>query len=44
MGENGGGGGGGELVSAAAAVSQHRALIFCQYKSMLDILERDLLK
>jgi TATA-binding protein-associated factor len=26
------------------AVSQHRALIFCQLKSMLDIVENDLLK
>ncbi|XP_064406197.1 TATA-binding protein-associated factor 172-like [Halichondria panicea] len=27
-----------------AAVGQHRALLFCQYKSMLDIIEKDLLK
>ena len=27
-----------------SAVSQHRALVFCQYKSMLDIIEHDLLK
>lgn len=27
-----------------SAVSQHRALLFCQYKSMLDIIERDLFK
>lgn len=27
-----------------AVVSQHRALIFCQLKSMLDIIEKDLLK
>lgn len=27
-----------------SVVSQHRALIFCQLKSMLNILERDLLK
>lgn len=26
------------------SVSQHRALIFCQLKSMLDIVEKDLLK
>jgi len=26
------------------AVSQHRVLIFCQLKSMLDIVEHDLLK
>ena len=25
-------------------VSQHRVLLFCQYKSMLDIIESDLLK
>lgn len=25
-------------------VNQHRALIFCQHKSMLDILEDDLLR
>ena len=25
-------------------VSQHRALIFCQLKTMLDIVEKDLLK
>lgn len=25
-------------------VSQHRALVFCQLKSMLDIVERDLFK
>ena len=28
----------------AGAVSQHRALIFCQLKTMLDIIEKDLLK
>jgi len=27
-----------------SVVSQHRALIFCQLKSMLDIVEKDLLK
>ena len=27
-----------------SVVGQHRALIFCQYKSMLDIIERDLFK
>ena len=36
------GGEGGEGVTSA--VSQHRALIFCQYKSMLNIIEQDLLK
>ena len=30
--------------TVGAAVSQHRALVFCQYKSMLDIIERDLFK
>ncbi|KAI8381200.1 uncharacterized protein BYT42DRAFT_598127 [Radiomyces spectabilis] len=29
---------------AVGAVSQHRALIFCQLKTMLDIIENDLLK
>ncbi|XP_038211713.1 TATA-binding protein-associated factor 172 [Zerene cesonia] len=33
---------GGEGVGSV--VSQHRALIFCQLKSMLDIVERDLLR
>ena len=27
-----------------SVMSQHRALIFCQLKSMLDIVEKDLLK
>lgn len=27
-----------------AVVSQHRALVFCQLKKMLDIVEQDLLK
>lgn len=31
----------GEMVSA---INQHRALIFCQLKTMLDIVENDLLK
>lgn len=30
--------------SDTEAVSQHRALIFCQIKAMLDIIENDLLK
>ncbi len=34
----------GDGVACLSAVSQHRALIFCQYKSMLDIIEQDLLK
>ncbi|XP_073944853.1 histone acetyltransferase 1 [Choristoneura fumiferana] len=29
---------------AGAVVSQHRALVFCQLKKMLDIVERDLLQ
>jgi SNF2 family DNA or RNA helicase len=33
------GGQAGELV-----INQHRALIFCQLKAMLDILEQDLFK
>ncbi|ORX49409.1 hypothetical protein DM01DRAFT_355501 [Hesseltinella vesiculosa] len=31
-------------VIAGGAVSQHRALIFCQLKTMLDIIENDLFK
>ncbi|KAM9476591.1 TATA-binding protein-associated factor 172 isoform 2-T2 [Clarias gariepinus] len=31
-------------VSTEAVVAQHRVLIFCQLKSMLDIVEHDLLK
>ena len=27
-----------------SVVNQHRVLLFCQYKSMLDIIESDLLK
>lgn len=27
-----------------SVISQHRALIFCQLKSMLDIIENDLFK
>lgn len=37
----------GDLTStsaAAAAVCQHRVLIFCQIKSMLDIIEEHLFK
>ena len=30
--------------SVESVVSQHRALVFCQLKTMLDILEDDLLK
>uniref|UniRef100_A0A3Q3JAF2 BTAF1 RNA polymerase II, B-TFIID transcription factor-associated n=1 Tax=Monopterus albus TaxID=43700 RepID=A0A3Q3JAF2_MONAL len=38
------GGGGGSEGSTEAVVAQHRVLIFCQLKSMLDIVENDLLK
>lgn len=31
-------------VSSDPVVSQHRVLLFCQFKSMLDIIEQDLLK
>jgi len=34
----------GEVRGENSVVSQHRALIFCQLKTMLDILENDLLK
>jgi TATA-binding protein-associated factor len=39
-------GGGDEAATAlgGSVVSPHRALIFCQLKAMLDIVERDLLK
>lgn len=33
-----------EKESAEIAVNQHRALIFCQLKAMLDIIEIDLLQ
>lgn len=35
---------GGELPSEANYVSQHRALIFCQMKEMLDIVQNDVLR
>lgn len=38
------GGGGGSDGGTEAVVAQHRVLIFCQLKSMLDIVEHDLLK
>uniref|UniRef100_A0A4W6D9J5 B-TFIID TATA-box binding protein associated factor 1 n=1 Tax=Lates calcarifer TaxID=8187 RepID=A0A4W6D9J5_LATCA len=38
------GGGGGSEGGTEAVVAQHRVLIFCQLKSMLDIVEHDLLK
>ena len=38
------GGGSEEDSASCSAVSQHRALVFCQLKSMLDILENDLLR
>lgn len=34
----------GDLTSTTAAVCQHRMLIFCQIKSMLDIIEQHLFK
>lgn len=36
--------GSGELAAAAQSVSQHRALIFCQMKEMLDIVQNDVLR
>ena len=33
-----------EACLGGAVVSQHRVLLFCQYKTMLDIIEKDLLK
>ncbi|SPO28928.1 related to MOT1 - transcriptional accessory protein [Ustilago trichophora] len=42
-GSGGGGGGGvGEDMGGESAVSQHRVLIFCQLKQMIDIIQRDL--
>ncbi|XP_059214862.1 TATA-binding protein-associated factor 172 isoform X2 [Centropristis striata] len=38
------GAGGGSEGGPEAVVAQHRVLIFCQLKSMLDIVEHDLLK
>ena len=32
------------ISGGGAVVSQHRVLLFCQYKTMLDIIEKDLLK
>ncbi|CAG4975547.1 unnamed protein product [Colias eurytheme] len=40
----GGEGSGDTTGEVGSVVSQHRALIFCQLKSMLDIVERDLLR
>ncbi|XP_014673843.1 PREDICTED: TATA-binding protein-associated factor 172-like isoform X1 [Priapulus caudatus] len=34
----------GERAPAEAVVGEHRALVFCQFKSMLDIVEKHLLK
>ena len=34
----------GELGTGASAVSQHRALVFCQMKEMLDMVEHDVLR
>ncbi|EGW33142.1 uncharacterized protein SPAPADRAFT_137527 [Spathaspora passalidarum NRRL Y-27907] len=33
-----------QLISAEGVISEHRALIFCQLKDMLDIVEKELLK
>ncbi len=35
---------GGAGLTGGAVVSQHRVLLFCQYKSILDIIEKDLFK
>ena len=43
IGTESGGGGGGEF-SETNYVSQHRALIFCQMKEMLDIVQNDVLR
>ena len=37
-----GGGAGSDDVGGESAVSQHRVLIFCQLKQMIDIIQRDL--
>ena len=34
----------GEGEMASSAVGQHRILIFCQFKGILDIIENDLFK
>lgn len=34
----------GQSVTDTPVVNQHRVLLFCQLKSMLDIVEQDLLK
>ena len=39
-----GGGGGAAEGCPEAVVAQHRVLIFCQLKSMLDMVEKDLLR
>ena len=36
--------GSGQSVTDTPVVNQHRVLLFCQLKSMLDIVEHDLLK
>lgn len=38
------GGGEGSFDTDVPVVGQHRVLLFCQLKSMLDIVEKDLLK
>ncbi|CAH0750596.1 unnamed protein product [Diatraea saccharalis] len=43
-GGGGGPGGGGAAADVGEVVAAHRALVFCQLKRMLDIVERDLLQ
>ena len=33
---------GDSVIDGGAVVSQHRVLLFCQYKAMLDIIEKHL--
>lgn len=33
-----------DVVSEQSVVNQHRALIFCQHRNMLDIIQKDLLE
>ena len=33
-----------QSLTSGSVVSQHRVLLFCQYKSILDIIESDLFK
>ncbi len=41
---SGAGNGGDEVSAASSVVVQHRALVFCQMKAMMDIVEEDLFK